>query len=461
MPSPRTRRWSPATSARSRGCAGWRSSTTRSCWRCSGVSDGAGGAPGAAVAAGAARGGGLGTGFRRVWASVTVSGLGDGMRFAALPLLAAELTSDPRRVAAVALAEQLPWLLMSLPAGVLADRLDRRRLMWTVDAGRALLVAGLAVAVAAHAVTIPLLLVAGFLLGCGQTLYNGAWSGIVPMLVAPDDLVRANARLQSGFVITETLMGAPAGAVLFGVGAALPFTADAVSFAVAAALVVTVRGEFRTGAGPGARTLRGLRRDTAEGLRGLWADVRLRRLCVASGLTSLVSGGLIAVMVLYARQALGLGGTGFALLVVAFALGGVGGAASAPRLTARLGVAHTLVLTAVGMALAAACAGAARSGWIAGVCVLGYGAANLAWTVTAVSRRQYLVPAELMGRVTMAYQMITGTGTALGTAASGALAHALGLRAPFYLGGAVLLVTAALSRRRAGRARGAEAPVRK
>ncbi|WP_431039018.1 MFS transporter [Streptomyces sp. P6-2-1] len=385
-----------------------------------------------------------------MWASVTVSSLGDGMRFAALPLLAAELTSDPRRVAAVALAEQLPWLLMSLPAGALADRLDRRRLMWTVDAARTLLVAMLAVAVAAHAVTVPLLLVAGFLLGCGQTVYNGAWSGIVPMLVARQDLVRANARLQSGFVITETLMGAPAGAVLFGMGAALPFAVDAVSFAVAAALVVTVRGEFRTGAGPGARTWRGLRRDMAEGLRGLWGDVRLRRLCVASGLMSLVSGGLIAVMVLYARRTLGLGETGFALLVVAFALGGVAGAASAPRLTARLGVPRTLVLTAAATALAAVCAGAARSGWVAGLCVLGYGAANLAWTVAAVSRRQSLVPSGLMGRVTMAYQMITGTGTAVGTAASGVLAHSLGLRAPFFLGAAVLAATAALSCRREG-----------
>jgi MFS family permease len=127
----------------------------------------------------------LGPDFQRTWVSVTVSGLGYGMRLSALPLLAAQLSSDPRHVAFVSLAEQLPLLLLGLPAGALADRFDRRRILWVVDAVRALVVGALAAAAAVHAMTIPLLAVVGFLLGLGQTLYNGAWSGMVPALVAP------------------------------------------------------------------------------------------------------------------------------------------------------------------------------------------------------------------------------------------------------------------------------------
>jgi MFS family permease len=76
----------------------------------------------------------LGPLFHRVWAAVTISSVGDGMRSVAMPLLAAQITSDPRRIALAALAGQLPFLLFSLPADVLSDRVDRRRILWIVDA---------------------------------------------------------------------------------------------------------------------------------------------------------------------------------------------------------------------------------------------------------------------------------------------------------------------------------------
>ncbi|WP_392673705.1 MFS transporter [Streptomyces sp. LN785] len=87
------------------------------------------------------------------------------MSFVALPLLAARLTADPRQIALVSLAEQLPWLLVGLSSGVLADRFDRRRILWLVDASRALLVGALAATVAAGMVTIPLLALVAFLPG--------------------------------------------------------------------------------------------------------------------------------------------------------------------------------------------------------------------------------------------------------------------------------------------------------
>lgn len=166
----------------------------------------------------------------------------------------------------------------------------------------------------------------------------------------------------------------------------------------------------------------------------------------------LVDGGLIAILVLYARQLLGLGSLGFGLLVACFALGGVAGAMAAPALTARFGAARILKLTVVGSALAVAAAGGAGSGVTAGLFVAGYGAVNLAWTVTAVSLRQSLVPPELLGRVAMAYQMVTGGGTALGAAAAGFTARTFGLRAPFYAGGLVLAAAALISTRPTGRA---------
>ncbi|MFB7668909.1 MFS transporter [Kitasatospora sp. NPDC056138] len=385
----------------------------------------------------------LGARFHQVCASVALSGLGDGMRFVALPLLAAQLTTDPRRIAAVSLAEQLPWLFLGLLSGALADRFDRRRILWLVDAVRTLIVGTLALAVAVQAATIPLLAAVAFLLGCGQTLYNGGWSGMVPALVDPSALTRANARLQAGSLITDNLLGPTLGALLFGAAAALPFAVDTVSFAAAAALILLLRGDFRPRLQAKPNPVTTLRRDTAEGVRWLWRHQLLRRLCLISGMTNFVGGALTSILVLYARGTLGLNNLGFALLLASFALGGVAGATATPRLTARFGSPRILKLTAAGAAIASIGAGSATSAVAAGLFIAGYGAANLAWNVTAVSLRQSLVPAGLLGRVTMAYQMTTGGAGALGAVAAGFTARSFGLRAPF-LAGAVLLFAASL-----------------
>ncbi|GGW12263.1 hypothetical protein GCM10018980_03590 [Streptomyces capoamus] len=392
----------------------------------------------------------LGPDFRRVWASVTVSSLGDGMRFVALPLLAARLTSDPRQVTLVYVAEQLPLLLFGLLSGALADRFDRRRILWVVDAARAVTVGALAVAVAVDAMTVLLLAGIGFLLGLGQTLYSGAWSGIVPTLVAPAELTRANARLQSGSLITDTLLGTLLGALLFGVCATLPFAVDAVSFAAAAVLALMLGGDFRPRPHSTRNPWKSLLDDTAQGVRWLWEQPLLRRLCLTSAITNCTSGGLIAILVLYARQTLGLTGFGFALLVACFAIGGVAGAMGTPRVTARFGGPRVLRLTAAVTAGTAVAAGAAPSGLVAGACIAVYGAANLAWNVTAVSLRQQLVPSSLLGRVGMAYQMVVGGGITLGAVLAGLEADSFGLRAPFYIGGALLLAASLISMRPAG-----------
>jgi MFS family permease len=389
----------------------------------------------------------LGPNFQRIWASVTLSSLGDGMRFVALPLLAAQLTSDPRQVAFVYVAEQLPLLLFGLLAGAIADRFDRRRILWVVDAARTVIVAALAIAVAAHGMTMLLLTCIGFLLGLGQTVYNGAWSGIVPSLVAFPELTRANARLQSGSLITDTLLGTPLGALFFGIAAALPFAVDAVSFAAAAALALMLSGDFRPQPQAAPNSWRRLLGDTTQGVRWLWQQPLLRRLCLTSAISNLVGGGLIAVLVLYARQILGLTSIGFAFLVASFAIGGVAGATATPRLNARFGTPRVLRLTAAATAGTAVAAGAASSGLIAGACIATYGAANLAWNVTAVSVRQAMVPTHLLGRVGMAYQMVIGAGTTLGAALAGLEADSFGLRAPFYIGSALLLVASLVSMR--------------
>ncbi|GHB14519.1 MFS transporter [Streptomyces tendae] len=388
----------------------------------------------------------LGSGFQLVWGSVVMSSLGDGVRFAALPLLATRVTSDPRLIALVLVAEQLPWLVVGPLSGVMADRFDRRRILWITDSVRAVIAVVFTLFAATGTVGIAVLAIAAFLFGSGQVVYSGAWAGIIPALVGPEGRTRANARLQAGSLITDTLLGAPGGTLLFAWAVAAPFGVNALCFGVAAVLMALLPGRYRAGETGATEDARPVRRDMAEGFRWLGKHRLLRALCLTSGVSNLVSAGLTAVLVLFAKETLQLGSTGFGLLIASFSVGGLLGAAVAPRLSLGIGRSRTLTLALAGSALAAASAGLSSSGAVAACMIAAYGIASVTWNVTAVSLRQDIVPGSLLGRVSMAYLMTVAGSSALGTTAGGLLAHAWGLRSPFLAGGAVLLFAAFVSR---------------
>jgi MFS family permease len=137
----------------------------------------------------------LGLNFQKLWMASAVSNLGDGLRLAALPLLAATLTRDPGLVAGLTVMLWLPWLLLALVAGAVVDQVDRRRLMAAAQGLRMMVVALLGVAVWMGWAGLPLLYAVAFLLGTAETLFDTASQAIIPSVVAPPQLERANARL--------------------------------------------------------------------------------------------------------------------------------------------------------------------------------------------------------------------------------------------------------------------------
>ena len=207
----------------------------------------------------------LGGRYWRLWSASTASALGDGLRRVALPLLAVQLSTDPRQVALVAAAGTVPWLVFGLPVGALVDRWDRRRPVWVVDLLRTLTVAVLAGAAAAGALSVALLAGVAFVLGTGELFAESAALALVPQLVASFQLERANGRLQAGEVTAGQFAGQGLGGVLFAVALALPFALDAATFLLSAALVFTLRTPTRRP--QPAASLRRLPAETAEGLR--------------------------------------------------------------------------------------------------------------------------------------------------------------------------------------------------
>jgi MFS family permease len=389
-----------------------------------------------------------GSGFAKLWAAQGVSNVGDGVYGTALPLLAATLTRDPLLVSVVSFAEWLPWLLFGLLSGALLDRWDRRRVMWTVDAGRFVVVGGLAVAVLLDQAGIALLAAVGFLLGTGQTLVDTGAKSILPALISRDPrrLERANGRLIGTQVVTQELAGPPIGGFLFSVAGWVPFAVDAVSFAAGSALVASIRGRFGPAGGDPAE---GGRRSTlwneiAEGLRWLAAHRVLRASAAMVAVVNLLAAGGSAVMVLFAQDRLGLDAVGFGLLLSGSAVGGVLASLVAARLAGVVGTATILVWTMVLSALAYLVFGLSSEPWLAGTMFGLVGFFTVVFNVVLESLRQALTPDRLLGRVIGAFRLFSFGAVPLGSLLGGVVARAFGLRAPFVAAGIVIPVAALL-----------------
>jgi MFS family permease len=388
----------------------------------------------------------LGPNYRKLWTAAAVSTVGDGVHYAALALLAASLTRDPLQVSAVVFASQLPVLLLILPSGALVDRWDRRAVLWTVDAFRCIVAAALAAAVLAGWASIPLLAAAGFLLGAGETLFNTAAQAIVPAIVSrdPQRLERANGRLQGAAIVGQQFIGPPTGGFLFSVAASLPFWTNAISFAASSALLAAIPGRFRHQKQAN-QTTTTLRAEIAEGLRWLVAHRLLRTIAVMVGVTNLLAGAWLAILVLFAKDELHVTDAGYGLLLAAFAAGGTLGSVLAARLSRRFGTARVLIAEIVLEGITTVALGLTGNAWLAGALLVALGFQVLVWNVVSASLRQSLLPDQLIGRVVSAYHFISmGTGP-LGALLGGVLGRMLGLRAPFLLTGFVLVPMAFLA----------------
>lgn len=383
----------------------------------------------------------LGPAYQRLWWATALSNLGDGIRAAALPLLAAALTKDPVAVAGVAIAGQSPWLIFGLFAGGVVDRFDRRRLTVLVDVARVTLLVALVVALSLGIAGIAMVYAVAFFCGIGETLRDTATVTLLPPLVNDADLDRANGGLVNAEVAGNELVGPPIGGYLFGVAMVLPFAINGGTLALAAALIFSLPNIFTPKPRPAARKGQ-IWRDTLEGLRWLTRHRHLRLLLILAGLFALMDSAWFAILVLYVPQILGLPEWGYGVLLGVGAIGGLAGGYFAARITRSIGSTAALTTCLASAALGQLMLGVTTSAIVAASGLALTSAAFGVWAVVARTLRQRLTPPELLGRVSSA-SMTVGMGAApLGALIGGLLAAQWGLTAPILAGVPVLAACA-------------------
>ncbi len=340
------------------------------------------------------------------------------------PLLALALTRSPIQAGLLSAVRTLPYLVLGLPAGALVDRWDRKRLMILCDSGRALALGSIPLALALGHLTLAQLYVVALVEGAFNAFFNLAETAALTHVVPKEQIPEATARNEVTLSTGSTL-GPALGGIVFGLGVALPFALDAISYAVSVVSVrfITVElNEERTAVAGGVRALLA---EIREGMAWLWAQRLMRFLALLAGGANLVeSGSLLAVILLAQRMHASAAAIG--LILAAGGAGSIGGALLSGPLMRRLAFGRLTLgvfwLWALLLPLYAVAPNPAALGLIT---MLSYGVVPI-FFATQYSYRLQLVPDALLGRVNGVFRLALFGGQPLGLALAGPLLERLG-----------------------------------
>jgi predicted MFS family arabinose efflux permease len=331
----------------------------------------------------------------------------------AYPLLVLAITGSPAKAGAATFARAVPYVLFALFAGVVADRLNRKRLMIGADVVRALAIGSVAVAIVADALTFPHILAAAFVEGAGFTLFNITEIGALRSVVAPHQLPAA-AAVEQARLSTVVLAGPPLGGFLFGLGRAVPFVFDAVSYLFSLLTVAAMRTPFQEERERG-RSRVGA--EVAEGFRWLWQRPFLRTCALLFAGSNFAWSALILIAIVAAREQ-GLSSTATGLLIAAYGGASLAGSFVAPRLQRVLSM-RTIVVGELWLAVGVAAYLVEPNVWILLAGVLPAAIGNPTLNATVIGYRTAVTPDRLQGRVASVARLVAFVGSPLGPLAAG------------------------------------------
>ncbi|QAY61443.1 MFS transporter [Microbacterium protaetiae] len=382
----------------------------------------------------------LGSAFGTLWSAAAFSNLADGVGRTAVPLIATTLTRDPLAISAITALAFVPWLVFGLPAGMIVDRCDRRKVMAVANALRGGVALVLAVLSIYGALNLWALFAGVLVFGVGETLFDNATNAVLPGVVRRDQLDRANGWVQAVQITVDSFVATPIGGILFAVSLALPLWTGAVGYLVPIALALmlplsaarpllepAVEGEV----------VHGTR--ARDALHYLWGHRYLRSMVLLAAIVGCSLSFAQAVTVLLFLDEMKVPPALIGFVTAGVGIGALLGSLLASRLVARFG--RGTVMAVASLAIGVFCV---LVGCAPGV-VTAVGAYALmafavsVWNVPWGALRQQIIPRALFGRVLGINRTLTWGLFPIATLAGG-LVSRIDLRFPFIVAGTVIAV---------------------
>lgn len=359
--------------------------------------------------------------FLLLWGGQMVSDVGSSVSGFAYPLLMLAITCSPAQAGFLSAVHLLAYVLFVLPAGVLVDRLNRKRVMVVCDGGRALALGSVFLTLVLGHLTVAQLYVVGFVEVMLEAFFSTAEIACLPQVVEPEQLPTAMSRVQVSTGV-ESLVGSPLGGVLYGLRMYVPFLADAVSYVVSAVSLLFIRTPFQQARG---EVSRNLWKDLTTGLGWLWRQpvLRFMALMVAGNVFVGAGYGLIVIVIAQGH------GASAEVIGLIFGIQGVGsivGGLVAPFVQRRFSFRKVVLVTMWLFALFWLALAVAPNVWALGVVAAGLGLIIPLINVVNISYRLAVTPDSLQGRVNSVARLIANGMGPLGAAVIGVLLQQYG-----------------------------------
>ncbi len=385
----------------------------------------------------------LGPAFNRLWLASLTSNVADGLFKTAVPLLAALLTRDPVLIAALGAVVMLPWLLFAIPIGTVVDRVDRKSALAFANAVRVASGAVLSAAILGGWVSFWLLCLIAFVIGIAEVLYDTTAQALVPTLLEPHQLERANSRLEVGGLILGEMIGTPLSGVLFVVAVAIPFVSGNVGILVAFILVLTIAGTHKSSRDRSGQQNTSMLADMKFGIRYLYENKTLLKLVLFTTLAGFWFSATGSTIVLFLLDTLQVPTTFFGLVMLANAVGAIIGGVMAPKISTKFGRMNIMAAGILVSGISAFAAGLAGNIWVWLALQFIGGAAITNWNILLMSTYHQIIPNELFGRIHGTRRTLVWGVMPIGAMVGGLLAK-IDLRAPMIVGGALVTLIAVL-----------------
>jgi len=378
--------------------------------------------------------------FMKLWTAQTVSQLGDEVTQLAIPFVAVlTLGVSPFELGLLGTFQFLPFILLTLPAGVWVDRMRRRPILIGADIGRAILLTSVPIAFLGGWLTIWQLYVVAFGVGCLEVFFDVAYQSYLPSVVERDRLVEGNAKLELSASASMVVGPGVAGFLVELVRAPIAIFFDVISYIGSVLILLLIRKpevppephDPNTGPRPS------MRQEASEGLRYVLGHRYLRAIAACTGTLNLFGNLGTAILLLYAVEELGLTPGTIGLIFTVANVGVLAGALTSERLGRWIGVGPTIVgsaflssFTLVAVALAPR---EAPVPWIIGGFFIGAATAVI-YNVNQVSLRQAITPERMLGRMNATMRFIVWGTIPIGALAGGILGGVIGLHATIWVG---------------------------
>jgi predicted MFS family arabinose efflux permease len=376
--------------------------------------------------------------FRQLWAAETVSQFGTQITLVALPVLAVTLLdATPLEMGVLTALETAAFLVIGLPAGAWVDRWRRKRVLVVNDLVRAVALVTIPLAWWFDALTLAQVFAVAAVTGAATVFFDVAYQSYLPTLVAPQQIVDGNGKLESSRAVAQVAGPGVTGVLLRVLGAPLLILVDAVSFLFSALFLGRIRHVDTV---PDRATRRPLRAEIAEGLSFVVRHPLLRRIVACTGTANFAGAMSASLLVLYVLRELGLSESTLGIVLAGGAVGGLVGAVTGARFARWVGEGRAIPLSSLLLLPFTALVPLAVVGAPAVLLVVGlfgFSWAVVAYNITQVSFRQRLCPPHLLGRMNASVRFIVFGTQPLGALLGGALGAWVGIVPTLWISGAV------------------------